>query len=59
MPDESLEVAADILSQCSELCDQAVNADLDVLAHLLSMAMLQAAKDMETALPNGRRQKRA
>lgn len=40
------EVAANILKQCEELCQQALEADLDVLAHLLSMTMLQAAKDL-------------
>jgi len=53
MPNNSSEVAADILKHCSELCDQAIKANLDVLAHLLSMAMLQAAQDIEAVTLDG------
>lgn len=40
------EVAEHILQECSRLCDMALRAELDILAHLLSMAMLQAAKSV-------------
>jgi hypothetical protein len=46
MSDESSEIAAHILEECSNLCEMAMRADLDVLAHLLSMAMLQASRDL-------------
>lgn len=46
MRNEPSEVAAHILKTCSNLCDLALAAKLDVLAHLLSMAMLQASKDL-------------
>lgn len=53
MSDESSKVAAHILDQCSELCDLAMKAELDVLAHLLSMAMLQASRDLSDSEPDG------
>lgn len=40
------DVAAYILENCSDLCELAVNANLTMLAHLLSMAMLEAAKSL-------------
>ena len=46
MLNEPSKVAARILDTCSELRDLAVAAKLDVLAHLLSMAVLQASKDL-------------
>jgi len=46
MSAESSKVAAHILEKCSELCDLALQAELDVLAHLLSMAMLQASREL-------------
>lgn len=46
MPEQSSKVASHIFERCSELCDMALKAELDVLAHLLSMAMLQAAKHL-------------
>lgn len=46
MSAESSKVAAHILEKCSEMCDLAMKSELDVLAHLLSMAMLQASREL-------------
>lgn len=54
MSKRSSEVASDILKDCKRLCDQALQADLDVLAHLLSMATLQAERDSTASRLSGR-----
>lgn len=43
------DVAAYILENCSDLCELAMNAKLLVLAHLLSMAMLEASKTLHSS----------
>ncbi|MFT4115586.1 hypothetical protein [Bradyrhizobium sp.] len=52
MSNQSSEIAAHILKTCNELCDLAIKAELDVLAHLLSMAMLQASRDLTAGEPD-------
>lgn len=53
MAEEPSQVAAHILQRCDELCSAAIAAELPILAHLLSMAMLQAAKDSSPAPLDG------
>lgn len=58
MPARTAEVASHVLEQCQELCDLALKADLDMLAHLLSMTMLQAAKHVANDGMDGTTSKR-
>lgn len=45
------DVAAGILESCSDLCELAMHAKMDMLASLLSMAMLEAAKNIRKQAP--------
>lgn len=47
------EVAARVLGRCEQHCDMALKAELDVLAQLMSLAVLQASKDLAGNRPNG------